>query len=246
MAKLFVLLKIKDASGIGWLQNYTSYGAYTVSYILDEYQDTRLDLQKLNADVLTHAQAKSAIFADAYRGYINLKLGASITEDFPDLVITEDSPKVRYDMTADDFASGVNFNKIVFKKYIRDRFNDKVKELRNNYSILEQLSFEQQKQEAAKYVENNSASVPMLTTLAIARSITVAQLVEKINLKVTSFNNSIAVLLGQQKVLEDEVDVLSDLASCHRWRHKKLGIGVTAQQFTAEPELGPPALKIQF
>jgi hypothetical protein len=75
MAKLFVLLKIKDASGIGWLQSYAGYGAYTVSSILDEYQDARLDLQKLNADALTHAQAKSAIFADAYRGYINLKLG---------------------------------------------------------------------------------------------------------------------------------------------------------------------------
>lgn len=30
MAKLFVLLKIKDASGIGWLQSYAGYGAYTV------------------------------------------------------------------------------------------------------------------------------------------------------------------------------------------------------------------------
>jgi len=246
MAKLFVLLKIKDASGIGWLQSYTSYGAYTVSYILDEYQDARLDLQKLNADVLTHAQAKSGIFADAYRGYINLKLGTSIVEDFPEVVVTEDAPKVRYDMIADDFAAGVNFNKIVFKKYIRDRFNDKVKELGKNYSVLEQLSLEQQKEEAAKYTANNSASVPMLTTLATARGITVAQLVEKINSKVTSFNSSVATLLGQQKALEDEVDALTDMASCHRWRHTKLGIGASAQQITAEPELGPPALKIQF
>jgi len=236
MAKLFVLLKIKDASGIGWLQSYAGYGAYTVSSILDEYQDARLDLQKLNADVLTHAQAKSAIFADAYRGYINLKLGTS----------TEDAPKVRYDMTDADFAAGVNFNKILFKKYIRDRFNDKVKELGKNYSVLEQLSLEQQKEEAAKYTANNSASVPMLTTLATARGITVAQLVEKINSKVASFNSSIATLLGQQKALEDEVDALTDMASCHRWRHTKLGIGASAQQMAAEPELGPPALKIQF
>ena len=246
MAKLFVLLKIKDASGIGWLQSYAGYGAYTVSSILDEYQDARLDLQKLNADVLTHAQAKSAIFADAYRGYINLKLGTSIVEDFPEVVVTVDSPKVRYDMTADDFAAGVNFNKIVFKKYIRDRFNDKVKELGKNYSVLEQLSLEQQKEEAAKYTANNSASVPMLTTLATARGITVAQLVEKINSKVTSFNSSVATLLGQQKALEDEVDALTDMASCHRWRHTKLGLGASQQQIEAEPELGPPALKIQF
>ena len=107
MAKLFVLLKIKDASGIGWLQSYAGYGAYTVSSILDEYQDARLDLQKLNADVLTHAQAKSAIFADAYRGYINLKLGTSIAEDFPEVVVTEDAPKARYDMTDADFFSPI-------------------------------------------------------------------------------------------------------------------------------------------
>ena len=246
MAKLFVLLKNKDASGIGWLQSYAGYGAYTVSSILDEYQDARLDLQKLNADVLTHAQAKSAIFADAYRGYINLKLGTSIAEDFPEVVVTEDAPKVRYDMTEADFAAGVNFNKILFKKYIRDRFNDKVKELGKNYSVLEQLSLEQQKEEAAKYTANNSASVPMLTTLATARNITVAQLVEKINSKVASFNSSVATLLGQQKALEDEVDALANIGDCHRWRHTKLGIGASAQQIAAEPELGPPALKIQF
>jgi hypothetical protein len=64
--------------------------------------------------------------------------------------------------------------------------------------------------------------------------------------KVASFNSSIATLLGQQKALEDEVDALTDMASCHRWRHTKLGIGASAQQMAAEPELGPPALKIQF
>jgi hypothetical protein len=86
----------------------------------------------------------------------------------------------------------------------------------------------------------------MLTTLATARGISVAQLVEKINSKVASFNSSIATLLGQQKALEDEVDALTDMASCHRWRHTKLGIGASAQQMADEPELGPPALKIQF
>ena len=104
----------------------------------------------------------------------------------------------------------------------------------------------QQKEEAAKYTANNSASVPMLTTLATARGITVAQLVEKINSKVASFNSSIATLLGQQKALEDEVDALANIGDCHRWRHTKLGIGASTQQIASEPELGPPALKIQF
>jgi len=246
MAKLFVLLKIKDASGIGWLTNYIGYGAYTVSYILDEHQDLRLDLQKLNADVLTNEQARSSIFADAYRGYINIKLGSSIEADFPELMLSEENNKIRYNLTDENFTQGVNFNKIIFKKYIRDRFNDKVKELGKNYSVLEQLSFEQQKAEAIKYTANNLSDVPMLTTLATARGITVAKLVEKINVKVLSFNSSVATLLGQQKALEDEVDNLTSLAECHRWRHKKLGIGASVQQINAEPDLGPPALKIQF
>ena len=248
MAKIHVLVKQQDASGKGWLEAYTSYGSYGVFSIADDMQDMRLDLDSIGAEILTPAEAKSSIFADAYRGYIKVKTGSGIEDDFPFIESDEDVPtSTRYDMTADDIASGLVYNKILFKKYIRDRFNDKAKDIASaRIGNLEQLSFEQQKSEAAAWTADNTASTPMLTTIATARSITVSALVSKINTKVAAYNSAVATKLAEQKVLEDEVDALDTIAKAHEWRHKKLGITASVQQINEDASLGAPATKIQF
>ena len=248
MAKIHVLVKQQDASGKGWLESYYGYGAYGVYRIADEHQDMRLDLDSIGAETLTAAEAKSAIFSDAYRGYVKIKTGNAITDDFPEIESDEDVPSsTRYDMTADDIASGLTFNKILFKKYIRDRFNDKSKDIVSaRVGDLEQLSFEQQKSEAAAWTADNTASTPMLTTMATARGITVSALVSKINTKVAAYNSAVATKLAEQKVLEDEVDALDTIAKAHEWRHKKLGITASVQQINEDASLGAPATKIQF
>ena len=248
MAKIHVLVKQQDASGKGWLETYYGYGAYGVFSIADDMQDMRLDLDSIGAETLTAAEAKSAIFADAYRGYIKIKSGTAIEDDFPEIESDEDTPtSTRYDMTADDIASGLSFNKILFKKYIRDRFNDKAKDIVSaRVGDLEQLSFEQQKSEAAAWTADNTASTPMLTTMATARGITVSALVSKINTKVAAYNSAIATKLAEQKVLEDEVDALDTIAKAHKWRHEKLGLTASTEQLAEDSSLGAPASKIQF
>jgi len=248
MAKIHVLVKQQDASGKGWLETYYGYGAYGVFSISDDMQDMRLDLDSIGAETLTAAEAKSAIFSDAYRGYVKIKSGTSISDDFPEIESDEDVPSsTRYDMTADDIASGLSFNKILFKKYIRDRFNDKAKDIASaRIGNLEQLSFEQQKSEAAAWTADNTASTPMLTTMATARSLTVSALVSKINTKVAAYNSAIATKLAEQKVLEDEVDALDTIAKAHKWRHQKLGLTASTEQIAEDSSLGAPASKIQF
>jgi len=248
MANIHVLVKQQDASGKGWLESYYGYGAYGVYRIADEHQDMRLDLDSIGAETLTAAEAKSAIFSDAYRGYVKIKTGNAITDDFPELESDEDVPtSTRYDMTSDDIASGLSFNKILFKKYIRDRFNDKAKDIVSaRVGDLEQLSFEQQKSEAAAWTADNTASTPMLTTMATARSLTVSALVSKINTKVAAYNSAIATKLAEQKVLEDEVDALDTIAKAHKWRHEKLGLTASTEQLAEDSSLGSPASKIQF
>ena len=248
MANIHVLVKQQDASGKGWLESYYGYGAYGVYRIADEHQDMRLDLDSIGAETLTAAEAKSAIFSDAYRGYVKIKTGNAITDDFPEIESDEDVPSsTRYDMTADDIASGLSFNKILFKKYIRDRFNDKAKDIVSaRVGDLEQLSFEQQKSEAAAWTADNTASTPMLTTMATARGITVSALVSKINTKVAAYNSAVATKLAEQKVLEDEVDALDTIAKAHKWRHEKLGLTASTEQLAEDSSLGAPASKIQF
>tara|TARA_E500000081_G_C6116288_1_gene345362 strand:- start:24 stop:770 length:747 start_codon:yes stop_codon:yes gene_type:complete len=248
MANIHVLVKQQDASGKGWLESYYGYGAYGVYRIADEHQDMRLDLDSIGAETLTAAEAKSAIFSDAYRGYIKIKTGNAITDDFPEIESDEDVPSsTRYDLTADDIASGLSFNKILFKKYIRDRFNDKAKDIVSaRVGDLEQLSFEQQKSEAAAWTADNTASTPMLTTMATARGITVSALVSKINTKVAAYNSAVATKLAEQKVLEDEVDAFTTIAQAHAWRHQKLGLTASTEQLAEDSSLGAPASKIQF
>lgn len=248
MANIHVLVKQQDASGKGWLESYYGYGAYGVYRIADEHQDMRLDLDSIGAETLTAAEAKSAIFSDAYRGYVKIKTGNAITDDFPEIESDEDVPSsTRYDLTADDIASGLSFNKILFKKYIRDRFNDKAKDIVSaRVGDLEQLSFEQQKSEAAAWTADNTASTPMLTTMATARGITVSALVSKINTKVAAYNSAVATKLAEQKVLEDEVDAFTTIAQAHAWRHQKLGLTASTEQLAEDSSLGAPASKIQF
>ena len=208
----------------------------------------RLDLDSIGAEILTDAEARSSIFADAYRGYVKVKSTSAIADAFPEIESDEDVPtSTKYDMTADDIAAGLSFNKILFKKYIRDRFNDKAKDIVSaRVGDLEQLSFEQQKSEAAAWTADNSASVPMLTTMATARGISVADLVGKINAKVTAYNSAVATKLAEQKVLEDEVDALDTIAKAHKWRHEKLGLTASTQQLNEDASLGAPASKITF
>jgi len=248
MAKIHVLVKQQDASGKGWLEAYTSYGSYGVFSIADDMQDMRLDLDSIGAEILTPAEAKASIFADSYRGYVKVKDGSGIIDDFPLLESDESVPtSTRYDMTADDIASGLAYNKILFKKMIRDRFNDKSKDISSaRIGNLELQSFEQQKSEAAAWTADNTASTPMLTTMATARGITVSALVSKINSKVTSYNAAIATKLAEQKVLEDEVDALDTIAKAHKWRHQKLGITASTEQLGEDASLGEPAVKIIF
>ena len=78
MAKIHVLVKHQDASGKGWLEAYTSYGAYGVYSIPEDYQDMRLDLDSIGAEILTDAEARSSIFSDAYRGYVKVKVKLTV------------------------------------------------------------------------------------------------------------------------------------------------------------------------
>ena len=85
-------------------------------------------------------------------------------------------------MTGDDIDSGLSFNKILFKKYIRDRFNDKAKAISSaRYGNLEQQSFEQQKKEAeADWRQLSNYNVNYFSN---CRGISVSDLVGKINRK---------------------------------------------------------------
>ena len=249
MAKIYVVYKENQIEmAPGWITDYHSYSSYKIGVVEDEYQDMRVELDHINADALPADLARFSIFANAYGGTIKLRVGSEPADDYPQLGISEDPDANKYvhTLTSDEVAGAVAFNHYIFKRIIRDRYNQKFKELSKWSSSLEQATWEQQKSEAAAWTADNSASTPMLSTMATARGLTVSALVAKINTKLTSYNNALATQLAEQKDLEDEVDALADIAACHKWRHEKLGIGVTAAQLEDDSSIGDPPTRITF
>ncbi len=249
MAKVYVVYKENQIEmAPGWITDYHSYCSYKIGVVEEEYQDLRVELSHINADVLPTDLARFSIFADAYGGTITIRQGSTPADDYPQLGVSDDPDANKYvhTLTADEQAGAISFNHYLFKRIIRDRYNQKFKELNKWGSDLERATWEQQKSEASAWTADNSASTPMLTTMSTARGITVADLVSKINSKVTAYNNALATLLAEQKDLEDDVDALDTIAKCHVWRHQKLGIGVTYQHEQDDASIGELPNRITF
>ena len=246
MANQYVLFKKNSIEQKpGWITDYSSYCSYGVGIISDEMQDLRVELDHIHAEIIPYSTAKGCLFADAYDGTISIKPGTTVGDEFPQIVGSGEASKVTHTLSSDDVAQGVLFQKVLFKRIIRDRYNQHFLAL-TQASALEKQSWSVQQAEAKDWTADNSASTPTLSTLATARSLTVSALVSKINTKVTAYNSAVATLLGEQKDLEDEVDALTDVAGLHRWRHLKGISAVSSAQSTDEPGLADAPLIISF
>jgi len=248
MAKIYTCWRTNQITqNPGWLEPFYAYCGYEVAVLEDEYQDTRAALDDMNAEVLDTTLARASLFADAYRGYVKLKADNKIDDAYPTVYNDDVSEgRTQHDLTADDTANAVAFNHYIFKRIIRDRYNAHFMELSKPASHVEKASWEQQKSEAAAWTDNNSASTPMLTTMATARSVTVEALVGKINAKVSAYNSAVATMVGEQKVLEDEVDALDTIAKCHKWRHEKGIASASTLQLADDPSISAPPTKVTF
>ena len=106
-------------------------------------------------------------------------------EDFP-----EPTPKQLRDVKA---------NKI------RQRYAQMMGDIAKPYTKTEQLTWDAQVLEANQYLADNSASVPMLTTLATNRNVLLSDLVIWIKENEALYKQAIGTLLGQQQA---ELDTL--------------------------------------
>ena len=244
---MYILFK-QGSPAPGWIKVLGAYLGYCSGKIEDENNDNRVDLGLIKAIVLTEDQHKGWIFANCYGGVLKIKVGTTVFDEFSLMASWEpDGEKTVYNMTADDEISAVTYNKIVLKKIIEDRFNEKFKELQLNASELEAATWEEQRREAIAYLADDTVSTPILSILAPARSLTIAQLAPKVVSKVDAYHQKLAGLLKDQQNLEDEVDSCETIADCHRLRHEKFGFGMSYIQMIEESiSKSPLTLKIDF
>ena len=215
----------------GYIKVIGTYLNYAVGRIPDEYCDNRVELHKIDAIVIPENIAPGYKFADIYKDYLSVKKNTTIWDDFSLMLSDEDaSEKVRYMLTEEDRMLGVEFNKLVMRKIISDRFTERLKELMLDASLLEKATWEEQKREALLYQSDNTINTPLIDILAEGRGITKSELVTKILTNVTNYNTSLANLLVEQQQLEQRVKACVTIADCHRLRHEKFGISLSHQQ----------------
>lgn len=221
----------KPVNTPGYIKVIGTYLNYSVGRIPDEYCDNRVELHKIDAIVIPENIAPGYKFADIYKDYLSVKKNTTIWDDFSLLSSDEDATeKIRYMLTEEDKMLGVEFNKLVMRKIIADRFTERLKELMLDASLLEKATWEEQKREALLYQSDNTANTPLLDVLAIGRGITKEELVSKILTNVANYNAALANLLVEQQQLEQRVKACVTIADCHRLRHEKFGFSVSHQQ----------------
>ena len=123
--------------------------------------------------------------------------------------------KIKYTLTDADKSNGMEFLKI-YNKLVLDRvYNKRLKEEQLHISEIESLSWDQQRKEAESYNADNTASTPLLTKLAEARDITIAQMVSKVDTAIENYYEKLAVLLAKKQKIENEMKACTTLIELH-------------------------------
>jgi hypothetical protein len=95
-------------------------------------------------------------------------------------------------------------------------FAYKSKELVAEYSDGEIRSWDQQRAESTAYIADNTASTPLLSAIASARDITVAELANKVLNNVAAYETAYGTLLGKYQKNKDILSSI-DLADETTW-----------------------------
>ena len=102
----------------GYIQVVGMYLNYNYGRIADEYNDMRVELNKLGATIIPENVAKGFVFADIYKDYISVRTNSNIMDEIPQLAESSeiDAEKVKHFLSDDDKLAGVLFNKAAMKK----------------------------------------------------------------------------------------------------------------------------------
>lgn len=233
----------------GYINVVGMYMNYYYGRIADEYNDMRVELVNMGAEIIPSEVASGFVFADIYNDYVSVRTNSHIMDEVPQLAESSetDVEKVRYVLTDSDKLLGVEFNKTIMKKVIKDRFSEKHKGLMVDASLLEKDTWEEQKREAFGFESNSNYPTPIIDILSNGRDIDKTTFVNKVIEKVDLYNTKMATLLLEQQLLVEKVNICETIADCHRLKHEKFGIALSKQQKEVENiETTPLTLKMDF
>ena len=232
---MYLLFKSVNERTLGPVQKIGYWMDFMVGFVPDTHVDV-IPYEHLKPRVLeSEAVAKGWMFMDGYRGYISVRDGTQQNEVLQVLASEEATgEKAKYTLTQDDIDATVTFMKHVMRYRLDEVYDKRIIQQRMNVSDLEYDSWTQQRAEANAYIADNTASVPLLTQLATARGISVADMAQKVLDAVVAYNTQVEALLAAKQAIETEVKACASIADCCRLMHNRFHVQMSLAQMTDE------------
>jgi hypothetical protein len=209
-----------------------------LSYSIGEIPDTHTDIAEyahLNPRVLPRDVALAWKFFGAHSNNISVKKG-TLQEDQLQIMRSSEPEieKVKYYFTEDDKTNTTAFMKELMRVMLDEVYDKRFITANLPTSSLEGATWPQQQAEAAAYMLDASASVPMLTALAASRGISVAEMASKVQTAVTNYNANIQTLLAKKQLIEAEIKACDSIAACNRVLHNRFELSMPIAQIQEE------------
>ena len=229
---MYLLFKTVSDLQLGIIKRAGHYLDYVVGYLDDSVKDI-VKIDHLNATVFDDENVALAWkFANNYSGYLSVKANTAANEQLNNIVSSAeaDAVKVKYYLSDDDKANAVKFMKIVFRKILDEVYDRRMEQLNLQVSALERSTWPQQRAEAEAYQVDNKVSTPMLTALAAARNISVAEMATKVLAAIDTYNTSVATLLANKQTVETEIKNCTTIEDLNILQHTRYGYNMPARQ----------------
>lgn len=228
---MFLVFKSVNEPLLGIIKRYGQYLDYVVGYLDDAVKDI-VPIAHLNPTIIDDPKVAAAWkFTANYSGYISVRPNTLMNEQLELMDSTEpDSMKAKYYLTDEDKANTVTFMKIVLRKILDEVYDRRMQQLHLGVSDLEFATWPAQLTEAQAYAADATASVPMLTSLAQARNITVEAMSQLVLAANAQYNQNVADLLAKKQMIEKEIKSCQAITELNVVIHNRFGYNMPTNQ----------------
>lgn len=227
---MYLIFKSVDQRKHGIVQIIGTWMEYSIGFVPDTHVDIA-EYRHLNPRIISEEVAWAWMFIGRYNGHISVRTGTPQNERLQILTSHEATgEKARYDLTDADKANTTILMKEVFQFKLDEIFDKRMLQLSMNVSVLEQQSWPQQKADALRYKAGDTTNQTLLSALAEARGITLAEMVDKVIAAVDAYNEKVTELLAKKRAIETELKACKSIADCNRFMHNRFELEMPAQQ----------------
>ena len=243
---MYLLFKSRDERTLGPVQKIGYWMDFMVGYVPDTHIDIipyehLAPLRTLENENV----ARGWMFMDGYRGYISVRDGTVQNQNLQVLSSEEATgEKAKYTLTEDDVNNTVIFMKHIMRLRLDEVYDKRIIQQKMQVSALEYDSWAEQLFEAKAYDVDNTASTPLLSSLASARGITLSEMVTKVIDANNTYNTQIQTLLAAKQTVETEIKACTTISECCLLMHNRFNIQMSLAQAEAEGITTDPQFNI--